>query len=776
MRPFQKLIVEYRLFLDVIELVIPFSIADSYYRNLERFVMYPFMQLLQKISAFIFLGAAFFVSGCTNDATATGEGDSTVVTAAPSAPSAAPGTNIVSGNRVLLTWDVVSGTADYRMHRGVQADGSDRGESPVATVASTHYTDVGLTTGTSYYYWLRACNSKGCSEFSPAANAMIVSPLLPTPGVAPSTPSTAPGTNIVNGNQILLTWDAVSGAADYRMHRGVQANGSDRSASPIATVTSTHYTDMGRTAGTTYYYWLRACNSTGCSAFSPAANAMIVASVLPIPGTAPSTPSAVPSTNIVNGNQILLTWAAVSGADDYRVHRGVQANGSDRSASPIATVTSTHYTDVGRTPGTSYYYWLRACNSTGCSTFSPAANAMIVSSLLPTPDTVPAIPQLRAPVVDNYQQISLTWNAVAGATRYVVYRINIEDGRPVPNIFNVGSNAFVSGSLQGSTTYEYSVQACNDDGCSMSSSSMAATTPVPPPPAPTGLRYNIDSISEISLSWTAVPTITYYEIWRGLNSDNSDSQTIASESEAVTRTTYQDSALSVSTTYYYRLKSCNASGCSNFSTTLTTRTRFSNTGFTKIGANGQALAIQGTAWSNANTATEAAGTRWSCAEDGDTGLIWEVKSRNGSAPLQRSPYTPSDNIHHSGNEYRWGGIGTIGTAGTHHGDWDSLVAGSNNEALCGFADGWRVPSFDELLTLRFCSLEASTIRPRCNSGSDRPTINTAYFPNTISGNHLTITVTDTNGYIPINFLNGTAAMGTVLRRSMRGSVRLVRGR
>ena len=496
----------------------------------------------------------------------------------------------------------------------------------------------------------------------------------------------------------------------------------------------------------------------------------------------PSTPSTAPDVNIFGSNRVLLTWDAVSSVADYRVHRGAQADGSDRGESPVATVTSTHYTDAGLTVG-AYYYWLRACNSKGCSEFSPVTNAMIISSLLPTPDTVPAMPQMLNPVVDSYKQVSVAWNAVAGAIHYVLHQIHIESGRPVLNIFNVGlSAAFTSGSLQGSTAYEYSVQACNDDGCSTLSSSMAATTSVSPPPPPTGLSYNIDSISEISLSWAAVPTITYYEIWRGLNSDNSDSQRVVSEQEAVTGTTHQDSRLSAGTTYYYRLKSCNASGCSDFSATLTTRTRVSNTGLTKIGANGQVLAIQGMAWSNANTATEAAGTRWSCVEDGDTGLVWEVKTRNGSEPLQRSPYTPSDNIHHFMNQYRWGGIGTVGTSGgEHYGDWDSLVTGSNNEALCGFTDGWRVPSFEDLKSLVACSNKfRETTREgeatRCETGSDRPTINTTYFPNTFSGSYLTTASSSTSVQNSVSFTNGFSHLGTGIRRFERQFVRLVRGR
>ena len=37
--------------------------------------------------------------------------------------------------------------------------------------------------------------------------------------------------------------------------------------------------------------------------------------------------------------------------------------------------------------------------------------------------------------------------------------------------------------------------------------------------------------------------------------------------------------------------------------------------------------------------------------------------------------------------------------GTYYTDWNSLVDGSNNNGLCGFSEGWRVPKQHELRTI-----------------------------------------------------------------------------
>ncbi|QEP43819.1 DUF1566 domain-containing protein [Ectothiorhodospiraceae bacterium BW-2] len=125
--------------------------------------------------------------------------------------------------------------------------------------------------------------------------------------------------------------------------------------------------------------------------------------------------------------------------------------------------------------------------------------------------------------------------------------------------------------------------------------------------------------------------------------------------------------------------------------------------YTKLGANGQRLAIQDGVYDALN-GSEAAGTKWSCVQDNVTGLIWEVKTDDGG-------------IHDKDNTYRWGGVTALltGEFGTRYSDWDELVIGSNNEMLCGFSD-WRVPSVHELTSL-------------VNSHQSNLAIDTNFFPN-----------------------------------------------
>jgi hypothetical protein len=74
---------------------------------------------------------------------------------------------------------------------------------------------------------------------------------------------------------------------------------------------------------------------------------------------------------------------------------------------------------------------------------------------------------------------------------------------------------------------------------------------------------------------------------------------------------------------------------------------------------------------------------WTCVRDNHTGLVWEVKTKDGG-------------IHDKNHKYRWGGKTAKGNGlGAYYPDWNVLVNGSNADYFCGYND-WRVPTLKEL--------------------------------------------------------------------------------
>jgi hypothetical protein len=145
--------------------------------------------------------------------------------------------------------------------------------------------------------------------------------------------------------------------------------------------------------------------------------------------------------------------------------------------------------------------------------------------------------------------------------------------------------------------------------------------------------------------------------------------------------------------------------------------------FTKIGANGNALALQTEAYSE--DGTEDAGTKWSCVKDNVTGLIWEVKTDDGGLHDKDWTYTwyNMDNTKNGGDAGTPNG-GSCGSPATSQCDTQSYVQAVNAAGWCGGTD-WRMPTVDELSGI-------AALDRYQYPATDAPAIDTNYFPNTTS--------------------------------------------
>ena len=158
--------------------------------------------------------------------------------------------------------------------------------------------------------------------------------------------------------------------------------------------------------------------------------------------------------------------------------------------------------------------------------------------------------------------------------------------------------------------------------------------------------------------------------------------------------------------------------------------------FSKLGSDGQALALQDQNWARSaqgfDAGSESAGTRWACVRDHATGLDWEIKTRTALPDLHDRAWTYSwfssaarpDGTANANNGGDAGGI----NRGQCFDKYDELsnplgqlcdsagyVAAVNAVALCGFSD-WRMPTRRELESI-------------IHFGTRWPAIDTALFPN-----------------------------------------------
>ncbi len=289
---------------------------------------------------------------------------------------------------------------------------------------------------------LLACMIAGCGGYSSSGGG----------GGGGSAPAVVTGLSATGANaQVTLTWNPSGGATGYYVKRSTTSGAEAQ----IAAQAGTGYTDSSVTNGTKYYYTVAAYNSYGTSADSSEVNA--TPNVPP-----PSAPAGVTAT--AGDKQVVLSWMAVGGATSYHVKRSTNSGTETQIAAP----TTNGYTDTGLTNGTKYFYVVTAVSSSGESGNSAEVNATPQAAV-----TIPGAPTgLVATAGDT--TVSLTWNAVSGATSYHVKR-STTSGTGYAQIAAPTSASFGDSGLTDGTTYYYVVSAVNSAGESANSSQVSAT-------------------------------------------------------------------------------------------------------------------------------------------------------------------------------------------------------------------------------------------------------------------------------------------------------------
>ena len=283
--------------------------------------------------------------------------------------------------------------------------------------------------------------------------------------------------------------------------------------------------------------------------------------------TVPATPTALAATTI-SSSQINLSWIDnASNETGYLVESKTGIGTYTQIASLAANATSFSNTSLAQT--TAYSYKVRAFNTTGNSIYSTEATA----TTLPTP---PAAPTTLSATVFSSNQINLSWADVA--TNETGYKLERKVGTGVYNeIASLAANAtsFSNTSLLENTLHTYRVVAFNSGGNSPYSNEATATTPVTLPNAPTGLTATALSSNQINLSWidnAANETGYIVESKTGTATYNQ----IASLGPNVT--TFNNTGLTASTAYSYRVVASNSLGKSAYSNEATATTQAVPTG------------------------------------------------------------------------------------------------------------------------------------------------------------------------------------------------------
>jgi len=178
-------------------------------------------------------------------------------------PSIPDGVNATDGNytdKVSISWNASNGATHYKVFRNTS--GSHTGETEITSNHnSSPFDDLDVTPGVDYYYWIQACNSGGCSDYSNADLGFAAETI-------PSPPTGIFASDGFFTDQVLISWHTSSGATYYKVYKNTRDNHTGETLITNSH-TSTSYNDNDVDQDQTYYYWVEACNSKGCSDYSP---------------------------------------------------------------------------------------------------------------------------------------------------------------------------------------------------------------------------------------------------------------------------------------------------------------------------------------------------------------------------------------------------------------------------------------------------------------------------------------------------------------------------
>jgi len=203
--------------------------------------------------------------------------------------------------------------------------------------------------------------------------------------------------------------------------------------------------------------------------------------------------------------------------------------------------------------------------------YLPGASSVASSATYTiTPPTPPATPTNLAATGTSSSTIGLTWtDASSDESGFKIERSSTGSTSGFQQIGTVGANAtsYSDSGLTPSTPYWYRVRAYNAAGDSAYSDPVGATTPSQsptPPVTPTNLAATGTSSSTIGLTWTdASNDETGFKIERSSTDSPTGFQQIGTV--GANATSYNDSGLTPSTPYWYRVRAYNAVGDSAYS-------------------------------------------------------------------------------------------------------------------------------------------------------------------------------------------------------------------
>jgi hypothetical protein len=352
---------------------------------------------------------------------------------------------------------------------------------------------------------------------------------------------------------------------------GYQINDTDTSSSANGTnvcagstgSTAVTCTVNGLNTGDSYTFTVAAINAYGTGTFSAASTSISLVT--------PGTP-AQPTTAIVNGNSVVVSWVAPSDAGP--AISGYQVDDTTGGTTVVGCTTGSPTptcTVSGLIPGDSYTFTVAAINVVGMGAYSPASTALTVNA-------VPGQPAAPTAASAGTTSITVTWTAPTNTgtaiSGYQVNDTNTTTAATGTNVCSTNSTIStavtcnVTGLTQGDS-YTFTVAAINSYGTGAYSPASTSTIAGVPgtPAAPTVSRAG----TTVTVRWVAPsdsgPAISGYQVNdTNITTAATGTNVCSTNSKISTAVTCTVTGLSTSDNYTFTVAAINADGTGPFST------------------------------------------------------------------------------------------------------------------------------------------------------------------------------------------------------------------
>jgi len=353
-----------------------------------------------------------------------------------SPPTGVSATDGTSTSDVAVSWESVSGASHYRVYRSTSSSGSkaSRGDWQ----SSRTYNDTSATPGTTYYYWVKAAASSSGDRASDYSSSNSGWRKLSVPGSVSATDGTWTAT-------VAVSWDSVSGANYYHVYRSTSSSGTKK---PKGDWQSDElYSDTSASPSATYYYWVAAATDSSGSRSSGYSSSDTGWRKL-------SPPTGVSATDGTSTSNVAVSWDTVGGASHYHVYRSTSSGGDKESLGDWQS--SRTYDDTPATPGTTYYYWIKAATNSSGGRESGFSSSNTGWQKLSAPTGVSATDGTST------GNVAVSWGSVSGASYYQVYRSTSSGGGKSPRTGWQSDQSYNDTSVTPGVTYYYWVKAATN--------------------------------------------------------------------------------------------------------------------------------------------------------------------------------------------------------------------------------------------------------------------------------------------------------------------------